>query len=101
MLAVMEVFGGVLVLGRIAAADVPALHAHAQVNPGVAHLYALRADVGVGAGELDLIEVMAFRGHCDLRESPGVSVNDAPRRELDSLEFFTIPVSQARSGLVG
>ena len=97
----VEVSRGVLVHGRIAAADVPTLHAHAQVNPGVAHLYALRADVGVGAGELDLVEVMAFRGHCDLRESLGVSVNDAPRGKLDSLEFSTIPVSQAGSGLVG
>jgi hypothetical protein len=63
MAAVLEVFGGVLVLRRIAAPHVPADHAHPQVNPGVAHFHALFADMRAGGGELDLIQMLAFLGH--------------------------------------
>jgi hypothetical protein len=63
MLAMLKVFGGMFVPGRIAAADVPALHTQAQVNPCIAHLHALRADVLVGGGDLDLIQMLAFGGH--------------------------------------
>ena len=41
MLGLMEVFGGVFVLRRIAAADVTADQALSQVDPGIAHLEAL------------------------------------------------------------
>jgi hypothetical protein len=56
----MKMFGGVLIFGRIAAAHLPAHHAHAQMNPGVAEFYALFANVCFGGGELDLIEMFAL-----------------------------------------
>src|ERR1700675_4083218 len=43
MLARMKVFGRVLVLGGIAATDVPATQAQAQVDPSVADLEAVLA----------------------------------------------------------
>jgi hypothetical protein len=53
----MEVFGGVFVLGRIAAPDVPATKAQTQVDPGVAHLETLFAAMGVGFHIANLIGV--------------------------------------------
>jgi len=53
----MKVFGGVFVLGRIAAADVPATQAQAQMDPGVAHLETLFASAGVGFHIANLIGV--------------------------------------------
>ena len=50
----MEVLGGVLILGRIAAADVAALLADAQMHPRIAEGYALWARIfgsGFEAGE--------------------------------------------------
>jgi hypothetical protein len=52
-------FGGVLVLGGIAAADVTASEAQAQVDPSIAHLQALFAAFGVGFYLVNLIEVGA------------------------------------------
>jgi hypothetical protein len=66
MRGLVKMFGGVLVLGRIAATHVSAYHAQAQVNPSVAEFYALRANVGVGARDFDLIEMVAFLWHRDL-----------------------------------
>jgi hypothetical protein len=43
MLSLMKVFGCVLVLGRIAAADVAADEALSQVDPGIARLQAFLA----------------------------------------------------------
>lgn len=60
MVDVAKMFGGVFVLGRIAAADVAANHAHAEVNPGVTQFYAFFADVRVGGGDFNLIQVLAF-----------------------------------------
>jgi|HubBroStandDraft_5_1064220.scaffolds.fasta_scaffold391268_2 hypothetical protein len=60
MVDVAIMFGGVFVFGRIAATDVAAGHAHAEVNPGVAEFYAFFADVGVGRGDFNLIEMLAF-----------------------------------------
>lgn len=48
MAGFMEVLGGVFVLGGVAAADVAALEANPQVNPGVAGLQALLAALGIG-----------------------------------------------------
>jgi hypothetical protein len=56
----MEVFGGMFILRRIAATYVPAEHAHAQMNPGVADFYAVFTDVRVRGGDFDLIQVLAF-----------------------------------------
>jgi hypothetical protein len=60
MLAVVKVFGGVLVLGRIAATHVAAEQTHPQVNPGVADFDAVFTDVLVWVGEFDLIQMLAF-----------------------------------------
>jgi hypothetical protein len=60
MVEVAIMFGGMLILRRIAATDVAAGHAHAEVNPGVAEFYAFFADVRVGGGDFDLIEMLAF-----------------------------------------
>jgi hypothetical protein len=56
----MKVSRGVLVLGGIAAAHVPAFQAHAQVDPGVAGLHAVFTNVLVGSGDADLVEVSAL-----------------------------------------
>lgn len=63
MLGLMEVLSSVLVLGRVATSDVPALQAHAQMYPGVAGLYAILADVLVGFRELDLIQMSTCSAH--------------------------------------
>src|SRR4029077_305955 len=56
----MEVLGGVLVLRRVAAADVAAGEAEPEVDPGVAHLQALLATPSVGFDVLDLIQVRTW-----------------------------------------
>src|ERR1700733_7754296 len=55
----VEVLGGMPVLGIIAAADVAAGPAQAQVHPGVAGLQAFLAPIGVAAVGLDLRKVRA------------------------------------------
>jgi hypothetical protein len=60
MVDVMEVFGGVFVLGGIAATHKAARHAHAQVNPRIADLHAIFTDVRIGRGDFDLIQMLAF-----------------------------------------
>jgi hypothetical protein len=57
VLGFMEMLGGVLVFGGVAAADVAALEAEAQVDPGVAHLEALFAPLSVrldGANQTEM-----------------------------------------------
>jgi hypothetical protein len=69
MFGLMKVFGGVSVLGRIAAAHVPAYHAEAQMNPLIARLQALFTTVCVWPDILDLIQMRAFfhvRWYCIL-----------------------------------
>jgi hypothetical protein len=60
MLGGMEVFRGVLVLRRIAAADMAAFHAQSQVNPGVAGFQAFFAAASVRLHILDVAGVGAF-----------------------------------------
>src|SRR5690349_1798466 len=55
MAAGMEMFGSVLVLGRIAASHMATLHAQAQMDPGVAYLHAVFTDMRVALGNFDLI----------------------------------------------
>lgn len=43
----------------VATADVPADQAHAQVDPGIAHLQAFFATVGIWRNDLDLCDVAA------------------------------------------
>jgi hypothetical protein len=59
----VEVFGGMAVLGGIAAADVSTAQTEAQVDPGVASFDTFLADVLAGFGDLDLVEVSALFGH--------------------------------------
>jgi hypothetical protein len=55
----VKVFRRMLVLGRIAAADVAAIQAEAQMDPSIARLQALFAAVGVGFYFVNLIQVGA------------------------------------------
>jgi hypothetical protein len=48
MFGLMEVFGGVLILGRVAAADMTADETFPEVDPGIAHLQALLAAFATG-----------------------------------------------------
>ncbi len=63
MFARVEMFCRVLVLRGIAAADVAAFHAEAQVDPGVAGFDAVFADVSFGGGDLRVFEMTTFGGH--------------------------------------
>lgn len=63
MLGGMEVLSGMLVLRRIAAADVTANLTHPQLYPAVANLEALFAPLRMGFYILNLINVRAFRLH--------------------------------------
>jgi hypothetical protein len=60
MLGFMKMFGRMLVLGRVAAADVPADHTQPKMHPSVPHLQALFAALGVRLDILDLIQMTAF-----------------------------------------
>jgi len=53
----MEVFGGVFVLGRIAAAHVAANQAFPQMDPGIAHLQAFLAALAAGFDLPDFSQV--------------------------------------------
>jgi hypothetical protein len=57
MFASVKMLGGVFVLGRIAASDVAAREAHAQMDPLVSHLQAFFAAVGTGLYVLDFFDV--------------------------------------------
>src|SRR5207302_3922358 len=57
----VKVFGGVLVLGRVAAADVTATEAQPQVHPRIADLEAVLTAISAGRHVADLVE-MATRG---------------------------------------
>jgi hypothetical protein len=71
MFCAVEVLGGVLVLRGVAAAYFAAFEAEAEVDPGVAHLYALFTFVFLGGFEFDLVEMSAGFGchasimHCE------------------------------------
>jgi hypothetical protein len=60
MVFMMKMFGGVLILGRVAASCVSANHAHPQMYPGVAGFDAIFADVLIGSRNFDLIQMFAF-----------------------------------------
>ena len=59
----LEVFGGVAVLGGVAAADVAALEAGAEMDPGVAEGYALLADVDRGGDVFGVEKMLAEHRH--------------------------------------
>jgi hypothetical protein len=60
MVNVAKMLGCMFVFGRVAATYVATLHAQAQVNPGVAELHALFANMYVSAGDFDLIQMLTF-----------------------------------------
>jgi hypothetical protein len=59
----LKMFGGVLVLGGIAAADVAALQTDAQMNPGIAAFQAFLAAVRGGLHIPDLTNMCANGRH--------------------------------------
>jgi hypothetical protein len=63
MLGFVEVFGGVLILGRVATTHLPTNEAQTQVDPRVSHFHALFTHVLVGFSEFDLVEMSAFGCH--------------------------------------
>jgi hypothetical protein len=65
----VEVFGGVFVFGGVAAADVSAGKAEAQMDPTIAHFEALFAAFCFGLYLFDLIEMRALIGHGLLPEA--------------------------------
>jgi hypothetical protein len=71
MAAVMEVLRGVLVFGIITAAYMTAFEAESQMYPGVASRNALFANVDVGIGKPDLIQ-MGTGGHLRLLQLSSV-----------------------------
>src|ERR1051326_8998449 len=56
----MEMLARVLVLRRIATADMSTDKAEAQMDPGIADLHAIFADVLIGSGDFDLIGMFAL-----------------------------------------
>ncbi len=60
MLCAVEVLGGVLILRRIATADVTALQTEAQMHPCVAGFDVVFANVLIGSGKSDPIEMCTF-----------------------------------------
>jgi hypothetical protein len=63
VLRFVEMLGGMLVLGRIAAAHVPTNETQAQVNPRIAGLNTLFAHMLIRFSYFDLIKVGAFFWH--------------------------------------
>ncbi len=59
----VKVFGGVLVLGRVATTDIAADEAHPQMDPSIAGLHALLTNMLVRFSYLNLIKVSTFFWH--------------------------------------
>ena len=74
----VEVLGGMFVFRGVAATDMAALQAQPQVHPGVTHLQALLAALGVRCDLLDLVQMLAgFHGYPLSRRM--ASVNEIAR----------------------
>jgi len=63
MLTFMEMFGCMLVLGRITTTNVPALQAEPKMDPRAFHFDAFFAHVLVCAGDPYLVEMCTCSGH--------------------------------------
>jgi len=59
----VKMFGGMFILGRIAAAHMTAFATQAQVHPGITHFQALLAALSVWLHVLELAEVRTFFAH--------------------------------------
>ena len=68
MLGLVKMFRGVLVLGRVATAHMSTAETQTQVNPSVAHLNALLADMFIGFCDFDLVQVSTCFRHRFLQE---------------------------------
>ena len=64
MLCAVEMFGRMLVLRGIAAADVAAFQAETQVYPCVSEFDAIFTDMFVRADQLDMVEMIALSHNC-------------------------------------
>ena len=60
MLRGVKMFGGVLVLGRVAAADVAAGEAHPQMDPSVSDLQTIFTAARAGFDVADFLQVFAL-----------------------------------------
>jgi hypothetical protein len=63
MVCGMKMFGGVLVLGGIAAAHMPTLEAQAQVYPGISSFQTILTTIRAGCDVLYLIEMRTSYCH--------------------------------------
>jgi hypothetical protein len=62
----VKMLGGVLVLGAVAAADVAAFQAKAQMDPGIAHFEAFLATRAAGFDLANGTEMGACNGHSNI-----------------------------------
>ena len=63
MVRSVEMFGCMLILGRVATSHMPAAETKPQMDPFIAHFYAFFADMYVGFADFDLIEMGASVCH--------------------------------------
>jgi hypothetical protein len=98
VLGLMEVLGGVLVLGRIAAANVAADQAKTKMYPGISHLHALFTDVIRGLTNFDLIKMLAGFRHdlllqvvCSVGIHIWVSIACKKHPSKQSFDFVKLP----------
>jgi hypothetical protein len=88
----VEVLGGVLVLRRVAASDVAALQAKAQMDPGVMHLKALLAALAAGCdSEICFLDVLTNASHEPLFYRTGRTV---PLVAHPDILLFVVPVME-------
>ena len=60
----MEVFGGVLILGRIAAANMPALEAKAQVYPCITDFQTIFTTIRAGRDLVYMVKMCTLFSQC-------------------------------------
>ena len=91
MVRLVEVLGGMFIFGRITAADVAAFHAQAQVNPGIADLDAIFADMFIGVLNFDLFDMIASLFH---------NLSFSGYLRGGALQRFTVPLPQRSSSFI-
>jgi hypothetical protein len=67
MFAAVKMLGGMFILRRVTATNLPAAQAQPQMDPGVAHLHTFLADPDTGGCEFYLVQMSAFARHCYLQ----------------------------------
>src|ERR1700746_3514369 len=86
MLRLVKMFGGVLILRRVAAAYVAALETQAQMHPGVMHLETFLAALAAGSNFPDLFLMTARFRHDFCLSSISRSEPRVPRRRSRTIE---------------